>query len=96
MANDAIIARVKTNLGYMDNVPADVFDDIVSTIDAAKLKLERESKIVLDEFDPLDADLLVSYSLYKYRHRDSDRDMPRSLRLDLNDRRVSDAARGVT
>lgn len=96
MANEAILARVKNNLGYMDNVPADVLDDIVGTIDAAKVKLERETHIELDEMDPLDADLLVSYSLYKYRHRDSDRDMPRSLRLDINDRRVSDAARGIT
>lgn len=94
MTSDPILARVCVNLGYPCDPPVVVLTDIRDTIAAARLRLAREMGIVVNEEDPGDADLLVAFSLYRYRHRDSDREMPRSLRLDLNDRKVATAAGG--
>lgn len=80
-----------TDLGRSPaQVPEDVRDYMLSRIDAARARLEKDG-VNVDSGEADALDLWVMYAAYLYRRRDSDAAMPRSLRLALNDAKVSSA-----
>ena len=87
------LALLMTDLGYMaDGVPQVVKEFIESKLDAAAERI-KEMGISLDADNAAHRDLWVGYAAYLYRHRDTDRPMPRSLRLAINDAKVSAATK---
>ena len=92
----AALALLMTDLGYMANsVPQSVKELIESKLDTAAQRI-ADMGITLEAGNLAHRDLWVGYAAYLYRHRDSDRGMPRSLRLAINDAKVSAATRGAT
>ena len=94
--NNAALALLMTDLGYINgNVVPDAVKALIEhKLEAADARLEAagidpksDSQSVLD--------LRVMYAAYLYRHKDSDREMPRSLRLALNDAKVAAAKAGA-
>ena len=92
---EAALALLMTDLGYMvDSVPQVVKDLIASKLDAAAERI-KEMGINLEADNAAHRDLWVGYAAYLYRHRDTDRPMPRSLRLAINDAKVAAATKGA-
>ena len=92
---ETALALLMTDLGYMvDSVPQVVNDLIASKLDAAAERI-KEMGINLKADNAAHRDLWVGYAAYLYRHRDTDRPMPRSLRLAINDAKVAAATKGA-
>ena len=78
------------DLGYPPtNVPDAVKTYLEHRISAARARLKSDGIPVTDPADAAGLDLLVMYAAYLYRRRDSNEPMPASLRLAINDARVS-------
>lgn len=93
---EAATALLYTDLGFRkETIPEEVQDYIESRLDAAALRLEKAG-IPNPESDVSVMDLWVMYAAYLYRHRNSDKTMPLSLRLALNDAKVSTAVEEET
>lgn len=89
--NTAVLAMLYTNLGYKQkSIPDDVKAFISSQLAAADARLVKIG-VNIESADADVTDLRVMYAAYLYRHRDSDKPMPRSLRLALNDAKVAAA-----
>ena len=94
--NTAVLAMLYTNLGYKQkSIPDDVKAFISSQLAAADARLVKIG-VNIESTDADVTDLRVMYAAYLYRHRDSDKPMPRSLRLALNDAKVAAATIGGT
>lgn len=92
--NTAVLAMLYTNLGYKQkSIPDDVKAFISSQLAAADARLVKIG-VNIESTDADVTDLRVMYAAYLYRHRDSDKPMPRSLRLALNDAKVAAATIG--
>lgn len=92
--NTAVLARLYTNLGYKQkSVPDDVKAFIESQLDSADARLMQAGVNISSSAADVE-NLRVMYAAYLYRHRDSDKPMPRSLRLALNDAKVATATVG--
>lgn len=80
-----------TDLGRSPaQVPENVRDYMLGRIDAARARL-KQAGVDVDDGEDDTLDLWMMYASYLYRRRDSDAAMPRSLRLALNDAKVSSA-----
>lgn len=87
------LALLLTDLGYTSaGIPGPVKEYISQKLDAAAERIAQMG-ISLEAENAAHLDLWVGYAAYLYRHRDADRPMPRSLRLAINDARVSAATR---
>lgn len=92
---ETALALLMTDLGYMvGSVPQVVKDLIAGKLDAAAERI-KEMGINLEADNAAHRDLWVGYAAYLYRHRDTDRPMPRSLRLAINDAKVAAATKGA-
>ena len=92
--NTAVLALLYTNLGYKQkSIPDDVKAFIESQLAAADARLINDGVDISSTAADI-TDLRVMYAAYLYRHRDSDKPMPRSLRLALNDAKVAAATIG--
>ena len=90
--NTAVLGLLYTNLGYKQkSIPDDVKAFIESQLAAADARLMQDGVNISSAAADI-TDLRVMYAAYLYRHRDSDKPMPRSLRLALNDAKVAAAA----
>ena len=87
MIDSSIIARLRSNLGYTNDIPGAVDRNICGAAEAAVQKLDAMG-IELDLTRADDEDFLIAYAMYRYSHKDSDRGMSPSLRRDINDRKV--------
>lgn len=89
--NTAVLGLLYTNLGYKQkSIPDDVKTFIESQLTAADARLAKAGVDISSSDDDV-KNLRVMYAAYLYRHRDSDKPMPRSLRLALNDAKVAAA-----
>lgn len=95
MADDAALSLLLTNIGYSEPVPEPVKTNIALYLNSARERLPAMG-VVLDETRPSMLQLLVVYAQYLYDHRGSDRDMPLSLRLAINDAKVEKFRRPAT
>lgn len=92
--NTEVLALLYTNLGYKQkSIPDDVKAFIESQLAAADARLINDGVDISSTAADV-TDLRVMYAAYLYRHRDSDKPMPRSLRLALNDAKVAAAITG--
>lgn len=92
--NTAVLGLLYTNLGYKQkSIPDDVKAFIESQLAAADARLINDGVDISSTAADI-TDLRVMYAAYLYRHRDSDKPMPRSLRLALNDAKVAAATIG--
>lgn len=86
--NDPVYRLVCANLGRIpETLPESVRDNILQVIDAAESRLAMAGTPVNNE-DAVARELWVMYALYLYRHKDGSEEMPRSLRLAINDAKV--------
>lgn len=85
------LALLYSNLGRRkDSTPSDVQSLIEFYLDAASARLKKDGLDVSADNYAL-TELWVMYSAYLYRHRDSERPMPPSLRCAINDAKVAAA-----
>ena len=92
--NTAVLGLLYTNLGYKQkSIPDDVKAFIESQLAAADARLINDGVDISSTAADI-TDLRVMDAAYLYRHRDSDKPMPRSLRLALNDAKVAAATIG--
>ncbi len=92
--NTAVLGLLYANLGYKQkSIPDDVKTFIESQLAAADARLMNDGVDISSTAADI-TDLRVMYAAYLYRHRDSDKPMPRSLRLALNDAKVAAATIG--
>lgn len=90
---ETIYARLCVDLGRTaEKIPQGVADYMRGRIDAARERL-AEDGVDVEAGGAAMEDLWVMYAAYLYRRRDSNEGMPRSLRLALNDAKVSAAIR---
>lgn len=80
----------------MRNPPSEREDQLKILLDVAASRIAQRG-ITLDLEDAGDAGLQVEYAAWLYRRRNQGAPaaMPESLRLDLNDRLISEKARGT-
>lgn len=93
MENTAVLSQLYTDLGYKPaSTPAEIQEFIKAKLDAADDAL-LNAGVNPKAGTAAVNDLRVMYAAYLYRHRNSDRAMPMSLRLAINDAKVSAATR---
>ena len=89
--NTAVLTLLFTNLGYKPNsISGDVKAFIESQLAAADARLVKIG-VNIESAETDVTNLRVMYAAYLYRHRDSDKPMPHSLRLAINDAKVAAA-----
>ena len=94
MYNTAALSQLYTDLGFKPNsTPEDIQDFIEAKLESADQRL-REAGIDPEANSAAVTSLRCMYAAYLYRHRDSDRPMPMSLRLAINDAKVAAATMG--
>ena len=85
-----ILSMLKTDLGIMQTT---IYDERLDQyIEAAKDSIKEEG-ITLDLENVKDCQLVVMYSAWTWRKRDSGEGMPRMLRYALNNRLFSEKVR---
>lgn len=90
MDNYGLLTMLKTDLGFKSTA----YDDrLLQYIDSAKTAIEREGITLGSASD--DSELIVMYASWKWRNRQTGIEMPRMLRLALNDRLFAEKASGA-
>lgn len=91
MTDDEILTILKANLDivYVDNGKEEF---LLNCIRHAKSLIEREGIKLKETIE--DGNLVVMYASYLYRKRQSNDPMPRMLRYAMNNRLLSQKARG--
>ena len=87
MDNFLLLTMLKTDLGFLSTA----YDErLTQYIESAKIAIERLGITLGDATD--DSELIVMYASWKWRNRQTGAEMPRMLRLALNDRLFSEKA----
>ena len=94
MDNPAALAMLKTDLGFLGQVPQGVEAFMRSKLDQASAQLQRAG-LTLDLTDQADVQLLASYAAHLYRHRDAGSGLPRMLKDEIHDRQVAKSTGGA-
>lgn len=91
MTDSELLVMLKTDLG----ISTEAFDTrLTQYINTAKSEIQREGATLRDDVN--DSSLIVMYSAWLWRRRDSGEGMPRMLRYTLNNRILSEKMRTST
>lgn len=87
----ALLKSLKVDLGILSTTKYD--ERFTEIIKSSALMIEREGVATLNPDSLEDAQLIVMYSAWTWRRRDSGEGMPRMLRWALNNRVLSEKAK---
>lgn len=90
---DTMLTMLKTDLGIRTSTAYDV--RLNQLLTAAQQAIRDEGASDLDASDPLDMQIIVMYAAWLWRKRDNMPEMPRMLRLSLNNRVFRCATKGA-
>lgn len=86
----AILKSLKVDLGILSTTAYD--ERLTEIIKSSALMIEREGVATLNPSSLEDAQLIVMYSAWTWRRRDTGEGIPRMLRWALNNRILSEKA----
>ena len=86
---ETLLAMLKADLGILSSTAYDA--RLTRYITSAISLIVREGVQTLNASSPADAQLIVMYAAWLWRHRDNPGEMPKALRVALNDRKFREA-----